>query len=72
MVKDPLVKMGDMDLILDLGRFHMPQGTYAHAPQLLGPCLEPVFHTREASTMRILCTANKGSPFPPQLDKLCV
>ena len=47
-----------------LGRSHVPQGNWAYAPQLLGPCsrarepqlLSLCSRTREATTVRIQCT----------------
>ena len=36
-VKNPPANAGDTDSIPGLRRFHMPQGNYAHVPQLLKP-----------------------------------
>ena len=38
MVKNLPTNAGDRGSISDLGRFHMPQSSYAHAPQLLSLC----------------------------------
>ena len=44
--------------------------TEVRVPQLLKPAhLEPVLHTREATTMRSLCTTRRSSPHSPQLEK---
>ena len=40
---------GDRGLIPDLGRFHTPQSSKAHATQLLSPrALEPALHNKES------------------------
>ena len=41
-VKNLPVNAGDTGLIPGLERSHMPRGKYAHVPQLLSLCLEPV------------------------------
>ena len=38
LVKDLPASAGDMGSIPGLGRVHMPQGNYTHAPQLLSLC----------------------------------
>ena len=63
-VKNPPANAGDAGLILGLGRFHLPRGNQACAPQLLKPVsLEPRLHKRSP------CTAVKSSPRLPQLEK---
>ena len=43
---------------------------WARVPQLLKPtCLEPMLPTREATTMRSLCTTKKSSPHSQQPEK---
>ena len=43
---------------------------WARVPQLLKPtCLEPLIPTREATTMRSLCTTMKSSPRSQQPEK---
>ena len=52
-VRTPLATAGDTGLIPSPGRFNLPQGDWAHAPQLLSLCTpEPVFPTREAAATR--------------------
>ena len=70
---------GDLGLIPGLGRFHMPQATKAHAPQILSLCsrahepqllkpthLEPVLSKGEACRL-----PTKSSPHSLQLEKTC-
>ena len=47
-VKDLPASAGDMGLISSPGRFHMPRGNWALAPQLLSPCTA----IREVTAMR--------------------
>ena len=69
-VKNPPANVGDTGLILDLGRSHMLQSSQARTPQLLSPravtteackALQPCSTTREATAVRSLNTARKGS-----------
>ena len=49
MVKSLPANAGDRGLIPDLGRFHTPQSSEAHATQLLSPrALEPMLHNKES------------------------
>ena len=46
-VRTPLATAGDTGLIPSPGRFNLPQGDWAHAPQLLSLCTpEPVFRNK--------------------------
>ena len=45
-VKNPPASAGDMGLIPDLGRFHMPWGNQAHTLQLLSPQATKLKQTR--------------------------
>ena len=45
-VKNPPASAGDMCLIPDLGRFHMPWGNQAHTLQLLSPQATKLKQTR--------------------------
>ena len=59
-VKNPPANVGDMGLILDSKRFHMPQDTQAHSLQLLSSCaLKPVSAARETIAMRSPFTETK-------------
>ena len=73
---------GDTGTIPDLGRFHMPRGNQARAPQLLRPrsracelqLLKPLSRelcsaTEETTVMRSPCTATKSNPHSSQLEK---
>ena len=51
-VKNPPANAEGAGLIFGPGRFHMPQGNQAHAPQLLSPCAT----TTEAHTPQSLCS----------------
>ena len=59
-VKNPPANVGDMGLILDSKRFHMPRDTQAHSLQLLSSCaLKPVSAARETTAMRSPFTETK-------------
>ena len=48
-VKNLPGNVGDIDLILGPGKFHVPQGNWAHVPQLLKlTCLEPVLSNKRS------------------------
>ena len=55
-VKNPPANAENTGLISGPGRFHMPQGNQAHAPQLLSPCAT----TTEARTPRA-CAAGEAT-----------
>ena len=58
--KNPPANAGNTDLIPGPGRSHMPQGNYAHAPQLLNPNLQQW----EAQAPQL-----ESSPCSSQLEK---
>ena len=72
MVKNPPVNAGDMGLISDPGRSHMPQGNEACAPQVLSlraiPTEAQETQTcalqQEATAMKSPCPPLKSSPCP--------
>ena len=62
---------GDTDSIPGLGRFHMPQGNEAHAPQLLMPAhLEPVLPKKGSPQSEALAQQPRAVPDkdPAQLN----
>ena len=51
LVKNPFANAGDTSLIPPLGGFHMPQGNWAGAPQLLSlQALKPTHHHEKAAS----------------------
>ena len=61
---------GDMGSSPGLGRSHMPQSNWAREPQLLSLRVWSLCSaTREAAIVRGPCTATKGGPRLPQLEK---
>ena len=70
MVESLPADAGDAGLSPGLGRSHMPRSNWAREPQL--PSLRVwslCSATREATTVRGLCTAMKSGPRSPQLEK---
>jgi len=63
--KNPPANAGDIGLIPDQGRPHMPQATKTHTPQLLSRCSA----AREATTMRSPCSATREQLRSLQLEK---
>ena len=70
-VKNPPANAGDMGLIPDLGRSHMPQSNQARAPQLLKPThprahvpqlLSPCAATTEARMPRARASQRRVAP----------
>ena len=81
-IKNLPVNTGDMGLVPDLGRSHVPWSTKAHAPpiwslcsgvqelQLLKPTTLQLFSaTREATAVRSLRTPTRQQPLSQQLEK---
>ena len=69
MVKNPPANAGDTGLSPGPRRSHMPQSSYAHAPQLLKPVrLEPVLPNERSHHNEKPAHCN-GSPRSPQLEK---
>ena len=64
-VKNPPANAGDTGSIPGPGRFHMPQGSWAHEPQLLSPGAA----TREATARSSPAPRLGSSPRSPQLEK---
>ena len=61
---------GDTGSSPDLGRSHMPRSNWAREPQLLSLRVWSLCSaTKEATTVRGLCTAMKSGPRSPQLEK---
>ena len=61
---------GDTGSSPGLGRSHMPGSNWAHEPQLLSLRVWSLCSaTREAMIVRGPCTAMKGGPRSPQLEK---
>ena len=61
---------GDTGSCPGLGRFHMPRSDWAREPQLLSLRVWSLCSTtREAATVRGLCTAMKSGPCSLQLEK---
>ena len=71
-VKNPPANAGDTGAVPDPGRSHMPQGNWAHEPQLGSLCsraqepqlLMPTVHppTRKATAMRSPHTTTRDQP----------
>ena len=60
----------DIGSIPGPGRFHMPWGSSAHAPQLLKPIiLEPVSHNKRSQRVGKPVHCQKSSPSSLQLEK---
>ena len=70
MVENLPANAGDMGSSPGLGRFHMPRSGWAREPQLLSLRVWSLCSTiREAAIVRGPCTAMKGGPRLPQLEK---
>ena len=69
-VENPPANAGDTGSSPGLGRSHMPQGDWAHEPQLLSLRIWSLCSaTREATMVRGPRTAMKSGPHLPQLEK---
>ena len=70
MVENLPANAGDTGSSPGLGRSHMPRSSWAREPQLLSLRFWSLCSaTREAATVRGLCTAMKSGPRLPQLEK---
>ena len=70
MVENPPANAGDTGSSPGLGRSHMPRSSWAREPQLLSLHVWSLCSTtREAATVRGLCTAMKSGPHSLQLEK---
>ena len=71
-VKNLPAKAGDMGSIPGRGRFHMPQGSKAPAPQLLKPVhLRAELRNQRSTAKKHLCTAARVAAAPAPRESPC-